>query len=200
MLTQTALFQEPSMPQWHCVLKLANVIMKNVTESGGCTYFASGYIFLCRWWWLSFAILYNNIQISPEGEVNSDGYIQRREASRYISTDPEGDSCFSIYQVRWIKKLSWNDAPFFFSIRKTVNIRGYSELLEPIKMRENCYPLIWWILKYNNLYLTWSMFFANKLVHKHATKWILLLLFQGILVKPGVVSQWFFTAECFHFS
>lgn len=57
MLTQTALFQEPSMPQWHCVLKLANVNMKNVTESGGCTYFASGYTFLCRWWWLSFAIL-----------------------------------------------------------------------------------------------------------------------------------------------
>ena len=29
---------------------------------------------------------YNNIQLSPEGEVNSGGYIPRREASRYIST------------------------------------------------------------------------------------------------------------------
>ena len=28
----------------------------------------------------------NNIQLSPEGEVNSDGCIPRREASRYIST------------------------------------------------------------------------------------------------------------------
>ena len=28
----------------------------------------------------------NNIQLSPEGEVNSGGYIPRREASRYIST------------------------------------------------------------------------------------------------------------------
>ena len=27
-----------------------------------------------------------NIQLSPEGEVNSGGYIPRREASRYIST------------------------------------------------------------------------------------------------------------------
>ena len=26
------------------------------------------------------------IQLSPEGEVNSGGYIPRREASRYIST------------------------------------------------------------------------------------------------------------------
>ena len=28
----------------------------------------------------------NNIQLFPEGEVNSGGYIPRREASRYIST------------------------------------------------------------------------------------------------------------------
>ena len=28
----------------------------------------------------------NNIQLSPEGEVNSGGYIPRREASRNIST------------------------------------------------------------------------------------------------------------------
>ena len=46
----------------------------------------------------------NNIQLSPEGEVNGGGYILRREASRYIYpplfTDPEADSCFSIYQIR----------------------------------------------------------------------------------------------------
>ena len=29
------------------------------------------------------------------------------------------------------------------SRRKTVNIQGYSELREPIRTRENCYPLIW---------------------------------------------------------
>jgi len=29
---------------------------------------------------------FNNMQLSPEGEVNSGGYIPRREASRYIST------------------------------------------------------------------------------------------------------------------
>ena len=28
----------------------------------------------------------DNIKLSPEGEVNSGGYIPRREASRYIST------------------------------------------------------------------------------------------------------------------
>ena len=57
----------------------------------------------------------NNIQLSPEGEGNSGGYIPRRKASRYIYpslfTDPEGDSCFSIYQIRWIKKCCFN---FFF--------------------------------------------------------------------------------------
>ena len=31
-------------------------------------------------------LLCNNIQLFPEGEVNSGGYIPRREASRYIST------------------------------------------------------------------------------------------------------------------
>ena len=30
------------------------------------------------------------IQLSPEGEVNSGGYIPRREASRYISTALHG--------------------------------------------------------------------------------------------------------------
>ena len=31
----------------------------------------------------------------------------------------------------------------FLSASKTVNIQGYSELREPIKTRENCYPRIW---------------------------------------------------------
>ena len=30
----------------------------------------------------------------------------------------------------------------FLSVRKTVNIQGYSKLREPIKTRENCHPLI----------------------------------------------------------
>ena len=34
----------------------------------------------------------------------------------------------------------------FLSVRKTVNIQGYSELRDSIKTRENCYPLIWQIL------------------------------------------------------
>ena len=36
-----------------------------------------------------------NIQLFPEREVNSDGYIYPP-----LFTDPEGDSCFSIYQIR----------------------------------------------------------------------------------------------------
>ena len=71
-----------------------------------------------------------------------------------LFTDPEGDSCFSIYQIRWIKNAASLMATIssetfakrcaiFLSVRKTVNIQGYSKLREPIKMRENCYPLIW---------------------------------------------------------
>ena len=53
-----------------------------------------------------------SIQLSPEGEVNSgEGNIPRREASRDLSsaiylalwTNPEGDNCFSIYQISWRK-------------------------------------------------------------------------------------------------
>ena len=34
----------------------------------------------------------------------------------------------------------------FLSVRKTVNIQGYSKLQEPFITRENCYPLISYIL------------------------------------------------------
>ena len=35
---------------------------------------------------ISTCMSFTNKQLSPEGEVNSGGYIPRREASRYIST------------------------------------------------------------------------------------------------------------------
>ena len=76
---------------------------------------------------------------------------KRRGIYPPLFTDPEGDSCFSIDQIRWIKKCCFNSSyetfgkrrAIFLSVRKTVNSQGYSELREPIKMRENCYPLIW---------------------------------------------------------
>ena len=49
-------------------------------------------------------------------------------------------SCF-IYRKNFIFCFS-----HFESHPKTVNIQGYSELKEPIRTYENCYPLIWWIL------------------------------------------------------
>ena len=43
----------------------------------------------------------------PKGEVNSSGYIYRDAKRRAIYlalfTHPERDSCFSIYQISWIK-------------------------------------------------------------------------------------------------
>ena len=78
---------------------------------------------------------------------------KRRDIYHPLFTDPEGESCFSIYQIRWIKNavlISSSETfakgrAIFLSVRKTVNIHGYSELREPIKTRENCYPIqvIW---------------------------------------------------------
>ena len=76
---------------------------------------------------------------------------KRRRIYPPLFTDPERDSCFSIYQIRWIKNASSisssktfaKQRAIFLSVRKTVNIQGYSELREPIKTGENCYPLIW---------------------------------------------------------
>ena len=60
----------------------------------------------------------NSIQLSPEGKVDSGGYKPRHETSRYIYvslfTDPQGDGCFSIYQIRWIKKCRFIDGHNFF--------------------------------------------------------------------------------------
>ena len=77
---------------------------------------------------------------------------KRRGIYPPLLTDPKGDGCFSIYQIRWIKKnavlISSSEtfakrSAIFLSVRKTVNSQGYSELREPMKTRENCYPLIW---------------------------------------------------------
>ena len=81
-------------------------------------------------------------------DINRDA--KRRGIYPLLFTDPEGDSCFSIYQIRWIKNAVLISSEtfakrhaIFLSVRKTVNIQGYSELREPIKTRENCYSLIW---------------------------------------------------------
>ena len=80
---------------------------------------------------------------------------KRRGIYPQLFTDPEGNSCFSIYQIRLIKNAASLMATIsssetfakrraiFLSVRKTVNSQGYSEIREPIKTRENCYPLIW---------------------------------------------------------
>ena len=61
---------------------------------------------------------------------------KRRGIYPPLFTDPEGDSCFSINQIGWIKNASSISSSetfakrrsIFLSVRKTVNIQGYSEL------------------------------------------------------------------------
>ena len=76
---------------------------------------------------------------------------KRRGIYPPLFTEPQGDSCFSIYQIRWIKNAASLMATISssetfakrraicVSVRKTVNSHRYSELREPIKTRENCY-------------------------------------------------------------
>ena len=71
---------------------------------------------------------------------------KRRGIYPPLFTDLEGDSGFSIYQIRWIKKMPLHLWPqfllfetfakrcvIFLSVRKIVNIQGYSKFREPIK-------------------------------------------------------------------
>ena len=67
-----------------------------------------------------------------------------------LFTYPEGGSCFSIYQIRWIKNASSISSSetsakrhaTFLSVRKTVNIHGYPwlEILVWVRPRlSKCY-------------------------------------------------------------
>ena len=79
---------------------------------------------------ISLEIVYN---YPPKGRwIVLDIYrdAKRRGINPLLFTDPEGDSCFSIYQIRWIKKrplhkwpqfllkLSRNNVPLFFPFAK----------------------------------------------------------------------------------
>ena len=106
---------------------------------------------------------------------------QHRGIYLTLFTYPEGDICFSIYQISWIKSNFLPTSkhrqakvrrflgiclyecfiygPSFVSRkcletrrhlgsgRKTVNSHEYCKLWEAIKTRENCYSLIWQMLK-----------------------------------------------------
>ena len=63
------------------------------------------------WWWL----IYNH---PPKGRwIVVDIYRDAKRRGIYppLFANPEGDSCFSIYQIRWIKKCHFiNGHNFFF--------------------------------------------------------------------------------------
>ena len=58
---------------------------------------------------------------------------KRRVIYPTLFTDPEGDSCFSIYQIRWIKKRLFNF--FFWNFRETT--RNFS-----VRSQNSEYPRI----------------------------------------------------------
>ena len=59
---------------------------------------------------------------------------------KYLPNQMDKKNAFSIsFSESFAKRRA-----ICLSVRKTVNIQGYSKLREPIKARENCYPLIWY--------------------------------------------------------
>ena len=73
---------------------------------------------------------------------------KRRGIYPLLFTDPDGDSCFSVYQIRWIKKKTSSISSsktfakrraIFLSVRKTVNIPSYGSQSKRAKLL----PLIW---------------------------------------------------------
>ena len=67
--------------------------------------------------WKIPVLLYN---YPPKGRwIVVDIYQDAKRRGIYppLFTDPEGDSCFTIYQIRWIKKCCFN--LFFWNFRET---------------------------------------------------------------------------------
>ena len=72
---------------------------------------------------------------------------KRRSIYPPLFTDPEGIVVL-VFTKSLMATISSSETfakrrAIFLSVRKTLNIQGYSKLREPIKTRENCYPLIW---------------------------------------------------------
>ena len=76
-----------------------------------------------------------------------DIYAKRRGIYPPLFSDREGDSCFSIYQIRWIKKtllqflllkLSRNDEPFFLRSQNS----EYPRILQVTGANQNARKLL----------------------------------------------------------
>ena len=80
-----------------------------------------------------------NIQLSPVKEVNG-GTIYRDAKRRgiYLAlfTDPEGDSCFSIYQISWIKMKKVTFCTLKTSLNRNIvhNLKTFRDFIKWIFM------------------------------------------------------------------
>lgn len=79
--------------------------------------------------------------------------FERRGIYPPLFTDPEGDWCFSIYLISWVKIGQFSqfkkprEREKKKAFLKTLNSYGYSLFWEPIRACENDYSLIRYILK-----------------------------------------------------
>ena len=133
-------------------------------------------------------ILYN---YPPKGRwIVVDIYRDAKGRGIYppLFTDPEGDSCFSIYQIRWIKKCCFNF--FFWNFRETT--RHFS-----LRSQNSEYPRIFLVTGANqNTQILLSTDLVNTNVYFPTTSRITaisrpceLLPLQTLLVLVSVLSQ-----------
>ena len=62
-----------------------------------------------------------------------------------LFTDPEGDSCFSVYQIRWIKKCCFINGHnfFFWNFRKTrKTVKLYPRIFQVMGANQNGQKLL----------------------------------------------------------
>ena len=103
---------------------------------------------------------------------------KRRGIYPPLFTDPEGDSCFSIYQITWIKKRFFN--VFFRNFRETT--RHFS-----LRSQNSEYPRIFRVMG------------ANQNARKLLSTDLVTTLFPGSLFSASIVVEkrpWLTLATC----
>ena len=109
---------------------------------------------------------------------------KRRGIYPLLFTDPEGDSCFSIYQIRWIKKRFLNF--FFWNFRETR--RHFS-----LRSQNSKYPRIFRVTGANqNARKLLSTDFVNT---KNIYHWICQIICPITLWTKNCSTSW---AKTFH--
>ena len=136
---------------------------------------------LCQGFWY-----YNNYP-TKRRRIVVDIYRDAKRQGIYppLFTDPEGDSCFSIYQIGWITKHFFNF--FFWNCRETT--RHFS-----LRSQNSEYPRIFRVTEANQ---NARKLLSTDLVNTNVNYQILLKRIEKYGTLRGIPLKWF-TSYLFH--